>query len=127
VLQILIYRWGTLGELFEKSSPRPLKNFSENFYYKVSKTFIVRVFQVILVLRTLCEERLRREPRGRQRELALFSARGAFAAQNDVKFAHTHARKVLVKFFQKLAGCGAEPHIVSPTNINLLQSKKHGT
>jgi len=57
-----------------------------------------------LVLRTLCEERLRREPRDRQRELALFSARALCAAQNDVMFMRTHARKVLVKFFQKLAG-----------------------
>jgi hypothetical protein len=31
--------------------------------------------------------------------------------QNDVKFLQTNAGKVLVKFFQKLAGCGAEPHI----------------
>jgi len=51
----------------------------------------------------LCEERLRREPRGRQRKLAFFSARGAFAAQNDVKFSRTHAAKVFVHLFQKVA------------------------
>jgi len=54
-----------------------------------------------LVLRTLCEEHIRREPRDRQRELALFSARALYAAQNDVKFSRTHARKVFAQPFSK--------------------------
>ena len=57
-----------------------------------------------MVLRTLCEERIRREPRGRQRELALFSARELHAAQNDVKFVQTHAGKVSLKPLGRLAG-----------------------
>jgi len=92
---------GTLRELFEKSSLKTLKNFSENFYNKVCKNFIVKGIRVILVLRTLCEERIRREPRGRQRELALFSARALYAAQNDAKFKRTHARKVFAQPFSK--------------------------
>jgi len=45
--------------------------------------------------------------------------RALCAAQNDVKFAHTHARKVSVKPLGRLAGGGAEPHIVFPINIKL--------
>ena len=40
-------------------------------------------------------------------------------SQNDVKFSQTNAVKVLIQLFQKLAGCGAAPHIKSPTNSNL--------
>ena len=39
-----------------------------------------------------------------------------YPSQNDVKFQRTCSPKVLVKFFQKLAGCGAEPHSISPIN-----------
>jgi len=105
-----MYQGVTLGELFEKSSPRPLKNFSGIFHYKVCKNFIGKGLRVILVLRTLCEERLRREPRGRQRKLAFFSARALYAAQNDVKFKRTHARKVFAQPFSKgWRGVGQSP------------------
>ncbi len=78
-----------------------------NEYVKTNMKTDVRV---LLVLRTLCEEHMRREPRGRQRKLAFFSARVLYAAQNDVKFLQTNSAKVLIQLFQKLAGCGAAPH-----------------
>jgi len=42
--------------------------------------------------------------------------RGGFWSQNDVKFVHTYAAKGLIQLFQKLAGFGAEPHIVLSQN-----------
>ena len=50
------------------------------------------------------KEHIRRKPRRRQRELALFSRRVLYAAQNDVKFKHTKAVKV---FAQPFSSCGA--------------------
>jgi len=65
-----------------------------------------------------------------KREKALFvgfvcfaltkNRQGGFSSQNDVKFPFTQAAKVSVKPFQRLAGCGAEPHIVSLINQNFL-------
>jgi hypothetical protein len=40
-------------------------------------------------------------------------------SQNDVKLLQTNSAKVFVPLFQKGAGCGAEPRIVSPTNQTL--------
>jgi len=75
-----------------------------------------------LVLRTLCEEHIRRESRGRQRKLAFFSARALHAAQNDVKFVQTHAGKVSLKPLGRLAGSKGRALGVSPLQTSIYKT-----
>jgi len=81
----------------------PSKTFLEFFTTKFAKTLLERGSESFWFFSLKREEHIRREPRGRQRKLAFFSARALYAAQNDVKFSRTHAAKVFVHLFQKVA------------------------
>ena len=123
-VQILICRGVTLRGLFEKSPLRTPKNFWGKEFFsnnKVCESNIARGLQVILVLCAKAQRTRCRKPRGRQRELALFSARVLYAAQNDVKFVHTNSVKVFAKPFSKGLPPEARPPDKSKFEVQISQ------
>ena len=107
-----------VGDFLKKVPYDPQKLFGEKNFFrtiKFAKAISRKFSESFWFFALKRKEHVRRESRGGQRELALFSASG-LAAQNDVKFAQTHSAKVWSTFL-KVAGFGAEPHASLPDKL----------